>query len=108
MAIATSRPSTNGRPTADGAKGGGTPGRRLGGPGTPYDASTPDATTDCSYTWPTAGSYTVTATIYWTITWAAAGAAGGGTLGVQPGPAATVTVHVVQSEAINTPSPGGS
>ena len=33
MAIATSRPSTNGRPTADGAKGGGTPGRRLGGPG---------------------------------------------------------------------------
>ena len=33
MAIATSRPSTNGRETADGAKGGGTPGRRLGGPG---------------------------------------------------------------------------
>jgi len=33
MAIATSRPSTNGRPTADGAKGGGTPGRRRAGPG---------------------------------------------------------------------------
>ena len=33
MAIATSRPSTNGRPTADGAKGGGTPGRRRVGPG---------------------------------------------------------------------------
>jgi len=78
------------------------------GPGTPYDASTPDATTDCSYTWSTAGTYAVTATIYWTITWAAAGAAGGGTLGVQPGPSATVTVHVVQSEAINTPVPGGS
>ena len=78
------------------------------GPGTPYDPSTPDATTDCSYTWPAAGTYTVTATIYWTITWAAAGAAGGGSLGVQPGPGAAVTVHVVQSEAINTPSPGGS
>ena len=78
------------------------------GPGTPYDPSTPDATTDCSYTWSTAGSYTVTATIYWSVTWVAAGAAGGGTLGVQPGPAAAVTVHVVQSEAINTPSPGGS
>ena len=33
MAIATSRPSTNGRPTADVAKGGGTPGRRRVGPG---------------------------------------------------------------------------
>ena len=33
MAIATSRPSTNGRPAADGAKGGGTPGRRRVGPG---------------------------------------------------------------------------
>ena len=78
------------------------------GPGTPYDPSTPDASTDCSYTWPAAGTYTVTATIYWTITWAAAGAAGGGSLGVQAGPGASVTVHVVQSEAINTPSPGGS
>jgi hypothetical protein len=78
------------------------------GAGEAYDPATPAATTDCSYTWSTAGSYTVTATIYWMVTWAAAGAAGGGTLGVQPGPAATVTVHVVQSEAINTPSPGGS
>ncbi len=78
------------------------------GPGTPYDPSTPDATTTCSYTWPTAGTYTVTATIYWSVTWTAAGAAGGGTLGVQPGPGAQVTVDVVQSEAINTQSPGGS
>ena len=33
MAIATSRPSINGRQTADSAKGGGTPGRRPVGPG---------------------------------------------------------------------------
>ncbi|MHB1584551.1 MAG: hypothetical protein ACYCU7_09105 [Acidimicrobiales bacterium] len=78
------------------------------GPGIPYDPSRPDATTDCSYTWAAAGTYTVTATIYWSVTWAATGAAGGGTLGVQAGPAAAVTVDVVQSEAINTPSPGGS
>ena len=31
MAITTSRPSTNGRPAADGASSGGKPGRRLGG-----------------------------------------------------------------------------
>jgi len=47
------------------------------GPGTPYDASRPDASTSRSYTWSTAGTYTVSATIYRTITWAAAGAAGG-------------------------------
>ncbi|MGH8997690.1 MAG: hypothetical protein ACRDYB_16975, partial [Acidimicrobiales bacterium] len=35
------------------------------GPGTPYVASAPDATTDCSYTWGEPGSYTVTATLYW-------------------------------------------
>ena len=78
------------------------------GPGTPYDPSAPNATSTCSYTWSTAGTYTVTATIYWSVTWSAAGAAGGGTLGVQAGPASRVTVQVVQSEAINTPSSGGS
>ena len=78
------------------------------GPGTAYDPSSPDASTNCSYTWSTAGTFTVTATIYWSVTWAAAGAAGGGSLGVQAGPAAAVTVHVVQSQAINTSSPGGS
>ena len=78
------------------------------GPGTPYDPSAPNATSTCSYTWSTAGTYTVTATIYWSVTWSAVGAAGGGTLGVQAGPASRVTVQVVQSEAINTPSSGGS
>ncbi|MHB1928449.1 MAG: hypothetical protein ACYCUG_03310 [Acidimicrobiales bacterium] len=77
------------------------------GPGTPYDPSAPNAKTTCSYTWSTAGSYTVTATLYWSVTWAAAGAAGGGTLGVQAGPAAAVTVHVVQSQAINTAASAG-
>jgi hypothetical protein len=77
------------------------------GPGTPYDPSAPDASSSCSYTWMTAGTYTVTATTYWSVTWSAAGAAGGGTLGVQTGPPAQVKVHVVQSQAINTPSSVG-
>ncbi len=36
-----------------------------GGPGTPYSPRDPNASTDCSYTWPQAGSLTVTATVYW-------------------------------------------
>jgi hypothetical protein len=77
------------------------------GPGTPYSASDPNATTDCSYTWPQAGSYTVTATVFWSVTWTAVGAAGGGNLGLQAGPAAQVPVTVTESQAINTPT-GGS
>jgi hypothetical protein len=55
------------------------------GPGTPYSASDSNATTDCSYTWPQAGNYTVTATVYWSVTWTAVGTAGGGDLGLQAG-----------------------
>lgn len=77
------------------------------GPGTPYHPSDPNASTDCSYTWPQAGSYTVTATVYWSVTWTATGAPGGGNLGVQAGPPAAVQVAVTESQAINTPT-GGS
>lgn len=78
------------------------------GPGTPYSASDPSATTDCSYTWSAAGSYQVTATVYWSVTWTAAGAPGGGNLGVQAGPAAQVPVTVTESQAINTSGPEGN
>ncbi len=77
------------------------------GPGTAYSTSDPGATTDCSYTWPQAGAYTVTATVYWSVTWTATGAPGGGNLGVQAGPPAQAQVAVTESQAINTPS-GGS
>jgi hypothetical protein len=76
------------------------------GPGTPYSASDPNATTDCSYTWPAPGSFTVTATVYWSVAWTATGAAGGGDLGVQAGPAAQAAVTVTESQAINTTSGG--
>ena len=76
------------------------------GPGTPYNSSDSNATTDCSYTWPGAGNYTVSATVYWSVTWTAAGAPGGGALGVQAGPPADVAVTVTESQAINTSSGG--
>jgi hypothetical protein len=78
------------------------------GPGTAYKASDPNATTDCSYTWTQAGPYQVTATVYWSVSWTAAGAAGGGNLGLQAGPAVEVPVTVTESQAINTATARGN
>ncbi|MHB1771906.1 MAG: hypothetical protein ACYCST_09210 [Acidimicrobiales bacterium] len=78
------------------------------GPGTPYSASAPNATTNCSYTWGQAGTYQVTATLYWSVTWTALGAPGGGNLGLQAGPTSQVAVTVTESQAINTPTGGGN
>ena len=80
------------------------------GPGTPYDPSNSNATTNCSYTWTQSsagqpgGAYQVTATVYWQVTWTATGAPGGGNLGRVPGPAAHVAVRVAESQAVNTAS----
>lgn len=76
------------------------------GPGTPYRPADAGGSTACSYTWPAPGSYTVTATAYWAVTWTAVGASGGGNLGVMAGPPAEVPVTVTQSEAINTVGAG--
>jgi hypothetical protein len=78
------------------------------GPGTPYVASDPNAATNCSYTWAQAGSYQVAVTLYWSVTWTAAGAPGGGNLGLQAGPATEVPVTVTESQAINTPASGSN
>lgn len=78
------------------------------GPGTPYNPSDPNATTDCSHTWSRPGTYQVTATVYWSVSWTAVGAAGGGNLGLQAGPSARVAVRVSESQAINTAPGGGS
>jgi hypothetical protein len=77
------------------------------GPGVPYDSSNPNATTYCSYTWPTSsagqpdGTYQVTATVYYQAAWTATGAPGGGSFGLVRGPSATVAVRVAESQAIN-------
>lgn len=84
------------------------------GPGTPYDPSQPNASTDCSYTWPKSsadqpgGVFEVTATVYWQVTWAAAGAPGGGNLGAVAGPPARAAVRVAESQGINNQASGGS
>ena len=72
------------------------------GPGTPYNPDQPNATTDCSYTWNEAGTYTVSATVYWSVTWTATGAPGGGNLGLVAGAPAATDVTATESQAINT------
>ena len=77
------------------------------GPGVPYDSSNSIASTYCSYTWPAGsagqpgGAYRVTATVYYRASWTAAGAPGGGSLGLVAGPPSTVAVRVAESQAIN-------
>lgn len=84
------------------------------GPGTPYDSSQPSATTDCSYTWPESsagqpdGVFEVTATVYWQVTWTAAGAPGGGNLGAVAGPPARAAVGVAEAQGINNQASGGN
>jgi hypothetical protein len=72
------------------------------GPGTPYDPGRPEADqhSDCTYLFRQAGTYTITATIEWHVTWAALGAAGGGDLGVVRRSAST-TVVVSEIQALN-------
>lgn len=82
------------------------------GPGTQYNPNEPASaqSTSCSYTYSTpsstepGGRYTVTATVYYRVTWVARGAPGGGNLGLVAGPTARTTVLVEQSEALNTAS----
>lgn len=78
------------------------------GPGVPYDTSRPfaDQSTDCSYTYThTSASqpgeaYVVTATVEWSTTWTAAGAAGGGSLPVVQR-SASVPVRVQEVQVLN-------
>jgi hypothetical protein len=80
------------------------------GPGTPYDLNKPASaqSTSCWYTYLTpssaeaGGRFTVTATVYYELTWTARGAPGGGNLGLVAGPTARTTVLVEQAEALNT------
>jgi hypothetical protein len=78
-------------------------------PGAVYDASVADdrQQTDCGYAyhyasyWQPGDTYTITATVYWRVRWSSVGVPGGGDLGLVPGPAATVRVHVGEIHAVN-------
>ncbi|MDG4795441.1 hypothetical protein [Micromonospora sp. WMMD1082] len=76
------------------------------GKGTPWTASRDPASAspDCGHTYTTpsrAGTYTVTATITWRVTWS-----GGGVAGTEPDVTSTasVPVQVVEASAVNTTS----
>jgi len=78
------------------------------GPGTPYDSGRPtdQQSTSCSYTYRSSSAgqpnatYKVTATVVWAITWTAAGAPGGGSLGTAP-QSQSVRLPVKEIQALN-------
>ena len=80
------------------------------GPGVPYNGSwgatpPPASTGACTYTfaWPDQpGTYSISATVYYHVTWTSTGVAGGGDLGMVPGPTATIPVTVDQIRSIIT------
>lgn len=93
---------------------GGAGGNRVvcNGPGVPYDPSKSEGgqDTSCTYVWPRGsatepgGTFTVSATIVWRVTWTAAGAPGGGSLGPLSSPPSQVSVQVTDGDALNTGS----
>jgi hypothetical protein len=72
------------------------------GPGTPYDPQRPDAdqSTDCAHVYQHDGTYTVTATIVWTVSWSATNGAGGSLGTVQR--STQFTLSVEQRQAVIT------
>ncbi len=78
------------------------------GPGSPWTSqSPPDQASDCSYTYTQdsatqpGGTYAVTTTVYWHVTWTSQGAPGGGDLGLIAGPSVQTAVDVQELHAIN-------
>ena len=72
------------------------------GPGTPYDPGRPDAdqSTECSHVYQHDGTYTVLATIEWSVTWSATNGAGGNLGTVQRSTQFPLTVE--QRQAVIT------
>jgi hypothetical protein len=78
------------------------------GPGIPWTSQyPPDQGSDCSYAYVRSsvdqpgGTYTVTTTVYWHVTWTSQGAPGGGDLGLIAGPSVQTAVDVQELHAIN-------
>lgn len=81
-------------------------------PGRQWTTALPsNATSNCTYTYAAnsasqpQGTFTVTTTIYWHLTWLSVGAPGGGDFGLVPGPSTTTQVHVGEIHAINVYPP---
>jgi hypothetical protein len=69
------------------------------GPGRPWVPNQPNATTDCSYTYPVAGRFTVTVTVYFRTSWSASNGTAG-QLGAITGES-TIPVTVDEIQAVN-------
>ena len=73
------------------------------GPGVPYDEQlAATGKPPCVYYYAAPGTYRLTATIYYSVTWTARGAPGGGTLGLIAGPSTTVPIQVDEIISVNT------
>ena len=70
------------------------------GPGVPWSNDAPNATTYCSYSYRTAGSFTATVTVYFSAAWSASNGTGGN-LGAVNGQA-TFPVQVDEIQVVNT------
>ena len=75
------------------------------GPGTPYKPTVPDReqSSSCSYTYQHDGTYTVRATIVWTVSWTATNGQGGTLPNVQR---STEFLTLSPSSSVKPPSPG--
>jgi hypothetical protein len=72
------------------------------GPGIPWNNADPNGTTDCSYTYKTAGSFMATVTVFFGASWSASNGTAG-RLGAVNGQA-TFPVQVDEIQAVNTNS----
>jgi hypothetical protein len=67
------------------------------GPGNAWDPHQPNATTDCSYTYPVTGHFTATVTVYYATTWSASNGTAGQLAGITGRASVPVTVNEIQA-----------
>ena len=67
------------------------------GPGKAWDPNQPNATTYCSYTYPVAGHFTVTVTVYYATTWSASDGTAGQLAAITGRTSVPVTVNEIQA-----------
>lgn len=67
------------------------------GPGKPWNPNNPNATTDCSYTYPVAGHFTATVIVYYQTTWSASDGTAGQLAAITGRTTVPVTVEEIQA-----------
>ena len=73
------------------------------GPGVPYDTVlAAQGRGPCVYYYRSPGTYRLTATVYYSVTWTAQGAPGGGDLGLVAAPSSSTPIRVDELVSVNT------